>query len=129
MISYAVYAFLIINAVGILIPKIIGDGDLFDVIFLFWATYQIKSFHLADYFLPYHHFSIYMPSCHWNKNYITVVICWFRKLSSKNVLSGFSDSYDQFDHCVPVTGNSYHVPPQFTIYEAQQGPQLNPECC
>lgn len=35
MISYAVYAFLIINAVGILIPKIIGDGDLFDVIFLF----------------------------------------------------------------------------------------------
>lgn len=56
-----------------------------------------------------------------------MVICRFRKLSSRNVLSDFSDSYDQLGHCVPVTGNSHRVPPQFTIYEAQQGPQLNPK--
>lgn len=29
------------------------------LIFLFWAKFQIKSFHLAECFLPYRHFAIY----------------------------------------------------------------------
>lgn len=98
---------------------------------LFLTEFQMFCVSLAEvFFFPSLIVSLlWMLSYEWTKSWVSAVVCWFRKPCPWNVRPGFTDSYDQLGHCVPVTRNSYHAPSQFTIYEAQQGPLLSPKCC
>lgn len=97
-------------------------------VLIFLSPDQIpdKEFSSCDSFLSYHNFAICALML---LNQELHNCCDFRKLNSRNVLSGFTDSYDQLSHCTHCNWELYHVPPQFTIYGAQQSPQLNSECC